>query len=200
MTARNLGAPLSAILFSLVLGATITEPAVAAPAINYAMAFYGPWSSATSYKPGYVVTYLGGSYLCLVANSGVAPPTNTFDWAALNVPGFYSASSTAEGSGALSVALGAASTPNFTTGDFNTAFGDIALRSNTDGSYNSAYGYAALANNTAGNVGGGRYNTAAGYQALDNNTSGGTNTASGAQALYGNTTGGNNTASGALAL
>src|SRR5438105_1915669 len=106
MATRNF-VPLRAILFSLVLGATITEPAVAAP-INYAMVFYGPWASTTSYKPGYVVTYFGASYLCLVANSNVTPSSNTTDWAILDAPGTLvdATGNIAEGTGALSVNTG----------------------------------------------------------------------------------------------
>src|SRR6267154_37003 len=122
MTARNLGAPLSAILFSLVLAATITDPAVAAAPINYAMVFYGGWSSSTSYKPGYVVTYNGARYLCLVANGGVTPSSNTTDWAILDAPGTLvdASGDIAEGTGALGV----------NTGFQNTAFGAAALQKN----------------------------------------------------------------------
>src|SRR2546430_14124445 len=172
MTARNLGAPLSAILFSLVLGATITDPAVAAAPINYAMVFYGGWSSSTSYKPGYVVTYNGASYLCLVANSGVTPPSEATDWTILDAPGTLvdANGDIAEGAGALSR----------NTGGNNTGFGNAALNINTTGSYNTASGVYALGFNTTGSG-----NTASAYLALRSNATGTTNTASGIHASLG---------------
>jgi Collagen triple helix repeat (20 copies) len=45
--------------------------------------FGGAWFSGATYKTGTVVVYQGSSYLCLVSNSGVAPNTNTGDWALL---------------------------------------------------------------------------------------------------------------------
>lgn len=82
-------APVSAILFSLLLVTTLTEAAVAAPPVNYAMTFYGPWVSTTKYQPGYVFTYNGASYLCLVANFGNNPASITTDWAILDAPGAH---------------------------------------------------------------------------------------------------------------
>jgi Collagen triple helix repeat (20 copies) len=49
--------------------------------------FGGAWAAGATYKTGTVVTYLGSSYLCLVRNSGVAPNTNTGDWALLDSAG-----------------------------------------------------------------------------------------------------------------
>ena len=41
----------------------------------------GAWSGATAYTANQVVSYLGSSYLCLVGNTNVAPPTSATDWA-----------------------------------------------------------------------------------------------------------------------
>ena len=41
----------------------------------------GTWSGSTAYTANQVVYYLGSSYLCLVGNTNVAPPTNGTDWA-----------------------------------------------------------------------------------------------------------------------
>lgn len=49
--------------------------------------FAGAWLPRVTYRPGTVVTYRGSSYLSLVKNEGVAPNTNTGDWALLNSPG-----------------------------------------------------------------------------------------------------------------
>ena len=49
--------------------------------------FAGAWIAGATYKTGTVVTYGGSSYLCLVRNSGVAPNTNTGDWALLDSAG-----------------------------------------------------------------------------------------------------------------
>ena len=187
MSARSFGAPLSALFVSIFLIFAVSLPAMAAAPINYAMTFYGPWSSSTSYKPGYVVTYFGASYLCLVANSGIKPPSNTTDWAILDAPGTLvdASGDTAEGTGALSV----------NTGSQNTAFGGAALQKNTTGTDNTAVGFDALISNTTG-----ASNTAYGTLALYSNTTGSNNTVSGVGALYSNTTGASNTAYGALAL
>jgi hypothetical protein len=49
--------------------------------------FGGAWAAGATFKTGTVVTYRGSSYLCLVRNSGVAPNTNTGDWALLDSAG-----------------------------------------------------------------------------------------------------------------
>jgi hypothetical protein len=49
--------------------------------------FAGAWLPRVTYRPGTVVTYRGSSYLSLVKNEGVAPNTNTGDWALLDSPG-----------------------------------------------------------------------------------------------------------------
>lgn len=41
----------------------------------------GVWSGSTAYTANQVVSYLGSSYLCLIGNTNVAPPTSTTDWA-----------------------------------------------------------------------------------------------------------------------
>src|SRR6266513_1449101 len=198
MSARSFGAPLSAMLFSVFLTLVISAPAMAAAPINFAMAFYGPWVSTTSYKPGYVVTYNGASYLCLVANGGVTPSSNTTDWAILDAPGTLvdARGDTAEGAGALGTSAGI----SVNTGSQNTAFGDGALGKNTTGANNTAVGVLALFSNTTG-----YNNTAYGVNALVNNTTGSNNTAYGVSALLNNTTlnnmtGYNNTALGVVAL
>src|SRR6266513_1179289 len=187
MSARSFGAPLSALFVSIFLIFAVSLPAMAAAPINYAMTFYGPWSSSTSYKPGYVVTYFGATYLCLVANSGIKQPSNTTDWAILDAPGTLvdASGDTAEGTGALSV----------NTGSQNTAFGGAALQKNTTGTDNTAVGFDALISNTTGTN-----NTVYGVVALYSNTTGASNTAYGALALFSNTTGFNDTASGLGAL
>jgi hypothetical protein len=45
--------------------------------------FGGAWLGGATYNIGTVVIYQGSSYLCLVRNIGVAPNTNTGDWALL---------------------------------------------------------------------------------------------------------------------
>ena len=49
--------------------------------------FAGAWLPRATYRPGTVVTFNGSSYLSLVKNTGVAPGTNTGDWALLDSPG-----------------------------------------------------------------------------------------------------------------
>ena len=49
--------------------------------------FAGAWLPSVTYRPGTVVTYRGSSYLGLVKNEGVAPDTNTGDWALLDSSG-----------------------------------------------------------------------------------------------------------------
>jgi hypothetical protein len=49
--------------------------------------FAGAWLPRVRYGRGTVVTYHGSSYLSLVKNEGVAPNTNTGDWALLDSPG-----------------------------------------------------------------------------------------------------------------
>jgi hypothetical protein len=52
--------------------------------------FQSQWVSTQAYTAGMVVTYpgtAGASYICLVANTGVAPNTNTADWAIMDPPG-----------------------------------------------------------------------------------------------------------------
>ena len=43
----------------------------------------GTWSSSTPYTAGQVVSYLGGTYICITGNTNVPPPTSTVDWTAL---------------------------------------------------------------------------------------------------------------------
>src|SRR5262245_21604374 len=118
MATRNF-APQRAILFCVLLGGTVIEAAMAASPINYAMTFYGVWSSTTSYHPGYVVIYNGASYVCLVTNSNVTPTgnsTSATDWAILDAPGTLvdASRNTAEGTNALA---------QNTTADQDTAYG-----------------------------------------------------------------------------
>jgi hypothetical protein len=49
--------------------------------------FAGAWLPRVSYRRGTVVTYRGSSYLSLVKNEGIAPNTDTGDWALLDSPG-----------------------------------------------------------------------------------------------------------------
>ncbi len=95
------------------------------------------------------------------------------------------------GSQTYNTALGLATLPVNTTGNFNTGAGAGALYLNTTGSYNAAYGTSSLTSNTTG-----EYNTAAGPNSLTHNTTGSNNTATGFQALDNNTSGSNNTAIG----
>ena len=49
--------------------------------------FDGAWVPSATYKPGDVATFQGASYICLVRNTGVAPNTNTADWAIMAAQG-----------------------------------------------------------------------------------------------------------------
>jgi len=45
-----------------------------------AEAFYGVWSSATTYAVGNEVVYLGNIYMCLIANTNLVPPSYPSYW------------------------------------------------------------------------------------------------------------------------
>jgi hypothetical protein len=78
MIARKLAfALLTAIV--LFVGLTLKSPAQAATSVP--VVYVGAWSSAVSYSPAQVVLYNGTLYTCLLANKGVAPNTNSNDWA-----------------------------------------------------------------------------------------------------------------------
>src|SRR5437016_5407071 len=85
MTARKYAPPSAILIAALLLNAAVVEPA---SAVNVNITnFRGAWVSTASYGAGVVVTYNGASYICLVGNKGVAPNTNTTDWAILDAPG-----------------------------------------------------------------------------------------------------------------
>jgi len=112
-----------------------------------------------------------------------------------------SASSTAFGTGALSVATGIQNTAfgidssqNITTGQRNCSFGHLSLNTNTTGTGNSSFGTYSLQDNN------GSSNSAFGQNALANNTTGGNNTAVGSSSSINNTTGSNNVAVGFSSL
>jgi hypothetical protein len=87
MVTRKAGfARLSSILLAALFSATITAPASAAVTIDITD-FRGVWTSTTNYTVGVVVTYNGASYICLVANTGLAPNAYTAHWALLDAPG-----------------------------------------------------------------------------------------------------------------
>lgn len=54
----------------------------------------GTWSGLTAYTTNQVVYYNGSSYLCLVGNTGVAPPSNPTDWALIVQAGAAGAAGT----------------------------------------------------------------------------------------------------------
>jgi carbohydrate binding protein with CBM5/12 domain len=54
---------------------------IASCTVQAQWSWQGTWSSATAYTANQVVSYLGSSYLCLVGNTNVAPPTSGTDWA-----------------------------------------------------------------------------------------------------------------------
>ena len=66
--------------------------------------FAGAWLPRVTYRQGTVVTYRGSSYLSLVKNEGVAPDTNTGDWALLDSPGPAGATGPAGSAGPPGVA------------------------------------------------------------------------------------------------
>src|SRR5215469_5208724 len=62
--------------------------------------FRGAWVSTAAYAVGDVATYQGASYIALVANTNVTPPSNTGDWAILDAPGATGAQGPAGPTGA----------------------------------------------------------------------------------------------------
>jgi hypothetical protein len=92
------------------------------------------------------------------------------------------------------LAVGWASIPSSTTGEFNTVAGIATLTNNSSGGSNTGIGYGALFGNTSGS-----FNTATGFEALTNNSGGEENTADGFEAILGGS-GSYNTATGFEAL
>jgi Collagen triple helix repeat (20 copies) len=86
----------------LLLIAAVNNPAPAATSIAITN-FRGAWAFSVAYAAGAVVTYNGASYICLLKNSGVAPSTNTADWAILDAPGATGAVGAAGAPGAQGV-------------------------------------------------------------------------------------------------
>jgi hypothetical protein len=85
VTARKF-APLSAILIAALLNTILNAPAAAATDVAFTN-FQAAWLANTAYSPGDVVTYTGASYICLIANTHLAPSTHPHDWAILDAPG-----------------------------------------------------------------------------------------------------------------
>ena len=54
-----------------------------AAVVSQTLVWEGAWSSSTPYAAGQVVSYLGGTYICITGNTNVPPPTSTVDWTAL---------------------------------------------------------------------------------------------------------------------
>lgn len=54
-----------------------------AAVVSQTLVWEGAWSSSTPYTAGQVVSYLGGTYICITGNTNVPPPTSTVDWTAL---------------------------------------------------------------------------------------------------------------------
>jgi hypothetical protein len=99
-----------------------------------------------------------------------------------------------------SIAIGANSLANVTTGAYNNAIGYESMMGTSatplTGNYNVAFGDLAL----RAIQGTTQFNTAVGYEALESNTTGGKNIATGAAASSANTTGSANVAVGYAAL
>lgn len=73
---------LSAIMLIGALAATTPAAANGVPITT----FMGAWAATETYSPGEVVTYGGGSYLCLVSNEDVVPTTSATNWTVLAAP------------------------------------------------------------------------------------------------------------------
>jgi hypothetical protein len=80
-------ASLAARAVLLVIGLSTLAGTAHAATIVSITNYRGAWVSTGLYGAGAVVTFNGASYICLVANTGVAPNTNTGDWAILDAPG-----------------------------------------------------------------------------------------------------------------
>jgi hypothetical protein len=86
--ATKVFAPRGPLLLAAALGASalsfgITNAAVNVPITN----FQGAWAVTVSYPAGAVVTYLGSSYVALVANKAAKPTTRKTDWGLLDASG-----------------------------------------------------------------------------------------------------------------
>jgi hypothetical protein len=102
MTTRKF-APVSALVLALgFVSAAVNTQAPAATSIAITN-FRAAWASSAAYAAGAVVTYNGASYICLLKNSGVAPSTNSSDWAILDAPGATGATGSAGAAGAQGV-------------------------------------------------------------------------------------------------
>lgn len=86
----NLWTPFAAsrvLAIALCLSAAVSTPVAAEGGGVEFTNFRGAWVSTAPYGRGTVVTFKGASYISLVGNTGVAPDTNTGDWAILDAPG-----------------------------------------------------------------------------------------------------------------
>lgn len=75
---------LSAILIAAIFTVSASVPATATSVSI--TTFKGAWVAKDTYSPGELVTYQGGTYLCLVSNKDVPPTTNSSDWSILGAP------------------------------------------------------------------------------------------------------------------
>lgn len=78
---------INAAIAALQAGGTTGPAGPAGAAGPVGMIFAGQWASTTSYAVPDVVTYNGGTYLAIAANSNTAPDTNPNTWALIAAPG-----------------------------------------------------------------------------------------------------------------